>query len=135
MKPKRRQLITANEAQTAKGQHKRPCSDCPWARGALPGWLGDMTAQEWVDAAHGEASAECHTLLGADCAGLAIYRANVAKSPRDPSALRLPADRVAVFASPAEFCQHHARAALPSSSVDQWRGLPFVARDDYNDED
>lgn len=66
-----------------------------------------MTAQEWVTAAHGESTIECHTLLGAQCAGSAIYRANVCKLPRDPGTLRLPANRLEVFSSRAEFVAHH----------------------------
>jgi len=38
---------------------------------------------------------------------MAIYRANIGKLPRDRSALRLPVDRVAVFATPMEFQAHH----------------------------
>lgn len=102
-----KQLISSDEAANATHQHRRPCGDCPWARTALPGWLGTMSADEWIAAAHGEATAECHTQLGAMCAGLATYRANVCKSVRDQGALRLPADRVTVFASSTEFLSHH----------------------------
>jgi hypothetical protein len=38
---------------------------------------------------------------------MAIYRANVAKRPRDLETLRLPCDRDTVFASKAEFMDHH----------------------------
>lgn len=100
-------LVCAEDAKRAKGQHKRPCPDCPWSRDALPGWLGSMTAEQWVKHAHSDGTAECHALLGAHCAGLAIYRSNVAKKPRDPNALTLPADRERVFASPCQFVEHH----------------------------
>ena len=104
---KRGKLITADEAKPAKGQHRSPCSDCPWRRDALNGWLGDTTKEEWVQAAHGEAQIDCHTLIPAQCAGAAIYRANVCKTPRDPSYLTLPSNRDKVFASPKEFLEHH----------------------------
>ena len=104
-----RRLISSEEAIPARGQHKRPCSDCPWARKALNGWLGDLTAEEWVRAAHGEATVECHALTGVQCAGIAIYRRNVGKVPRDPDQLRLPADRLLVFSNPVEFLTHHAK--------------------------
>lgn len=107
---KRRVLISSAEAVPAKVQHKKPCSDCPWARTALNGWLGDMTSEEWIAAAHGEATVECHALTGVQCAGLAIYRANNGKVPRDPSQLRLPADCAAVFANRNEFIEHHGKA-------------------------
>lgn len=106
---KRRQLISSREAEQAKAQHRRPCDDCPFTRRSLSGWLGSLSAEEWIKIAHGEGAAECHTLLGAQCAGLAVYRANVSKLPRDPKALRLPVDRKQCFASPYEFSDHHGR--------------------------
>lgn len=107
--PKR--LVSSAEAKESKTQHRTPCSDCPWARTALPGWLGGLTAQEWVGIAHGEIKdiVPCHTVGNQQCAGLAIYRANVCKVPRDRLALRLPANRKTVFSNPPEFTAHHAK--------------------------
>lgn len=102
-----RKFIASDEAKPATRQHKRPCSDCPWRRDALPGWLGSMSPQEWLAVAHGEGTAECHVHLGVQCAGFAIYRTNVCKSPRNPEALRLPEDPEVCFASPHEFLEHH----------------------------
>lgn len=93
-----------------------PCSDCPWQRDALPGWLGQKTADEFIQDAHGEFLIDCHTLRrpgsvpGHDhwqCAGSAIYRGNVAKSPRRRDLLVLPADRERVFGGPKEFLDYH----------------------------
>lgn len=104
----RRKLITSDEATASKGQHKRPCSDCPWARESLPGWLGGSTPELWLRAVHSDTHINCHAQTGpAQCAGSAIYRANVGKLPRDPSILRLKPDREAVFATPMEFQAHH----------------------------
>lgn len=105
--PKGRRLVTVDEATPAKGQHTKPCSDCPFARTALPGWIAGSTAEEWIRMAHSETQFECHTLLGAQCAGSAIYRANVCKKPRDGEILALPADRKIVFSTPIEFLNHH----------------------------
>jgi hypothetical protein len=105
----RRKLITYDEARPAKEQHKKPCSDCPFARDALPGWLGSHTIEEWVLMVHGENYIECHTLTGAQCAGAAIYRKNVAKLPIDKRILLLPTDHQRVFSSPREFVDHHSR--------------------------
>jgi hypothetical protein len=58
-------------------------------------------------AAHGEVIYPCHAKIGPQCAGMAIYRANVCKVPRTDFALRLPSDRIAVFASIKEFTDHH----------------------------
>lgn len=104
---RRRQLITIDEAVPAKRQHKKPCSDCPWARTSLKGWLGGQTPQAWLAEAHGDNPIPCHTRKGAQCAGAAIYRRNVYKNPRDPEALRLESDRERVFASRQEFLDHH----------------------------
>lgn len=103
----KRKLIVA--VGVGKVQHQRPCSDCPWQRDALPGWLGSGTPAEWVDTAHGECRVECHVILGMQCAGMAIYRANVVKKPRDPAILTLPKDKQRVFATPTEFLDHHER--------------------------
>lgn len=126
------QLLSADDAEPAEVQHTKPCSDCPWARKALPGWLGSHSADEWLAAAHGEARIDCHTLLGAQCAGGAIYRANMAKRPRDGSLLVLTADRERVFASPAEFTAHHASkipapAPTPARHPDHPLVLPGTA--------
>lgn len=113
----RGKLITSDRAQPVAKQITKPCSDCPFARASLRGWLGPLDADAWVRLAHGEGYSECHTTFirdngedrPADCAGLAIYRANVVKVPRDPEALILPSDKTLVFASPAEFLAHHKR--------------------------
>ncbi len=108
----RRQLLTTEDAVLAKGQHTKPCSDCPWARTALRGWLGGtgpVTEQidDWLKEAHGDADIPCHVLTGAQCAGAAIYRTNVCKRHVAPGVLLLPADREKVFATPMEFRAHH----------------------------
>jgi len=101
-----RQLITSDEAVEAKCQHTTPCSDCPWSRKALNGWLGGASIDDWIFTAHGDHEMPCHTINGAHCAGAAIYRANVAKSPRFDQ-FRLPRDTDSVFATPMQFRDHH----------------------------
>ena len=78
------------------------------ARRSLPGWLGGSSAAEYARLAHSDQQVDCHVLRGVQCAGMAIYRRNVAKQI-DPPGLTLPADREAVFASPIEFLAHHER--------------------------
>lgn len=97
--------LTIKRSKTTK-QHTKPCADCPWARTALRGWIGGYPVAYWLAAVHGEAEVNCHTRT-AQCAGAAIYRANVLKCPRDGKLLQLPPDRETVFATPAEFTQHH----------------------------
>jgi len=45
---KRKQLISSDEAKESKCQHKSPCSDCPWSRKSLKGWLGSLDINEWL---------------------------------------------------------------------------------------
>lgn len=104
--PKR--VVTSDQARVDTKQHTKPCGDCPWARASVNGWLGNMTAEQWVHAAHGDGQIDCHTVIGPQCAGAAIYRRNVCKRV-DPGILELPADRELVFARQTEFIEHHAQ--------------------------
>ena len=103
----KRRMMTAEDAKPCAKQHNRPCGDCPFRKDSIPGWLGSLSADQWVKDLHGETRIDCHTKIGPQCAGAAIYRSNVAKSPRDKSLLVLPADRTRVFSSPVEFREHH----------------------------
>jgi hypothetical protein len=105
----RRKLICAAEAKPSKVQHRTPCSDCPFRRDAIPGWLGGKTPMEFVMQAHGEVIYPCHAKIGPQCAGMAIYRANVCKVPRDGRALSLPPNTRTVFAGIREFVAYHSR--------------------------
>lgn len=109
MKKKRLQLITSDEAVENKGiQHEKPCSDCPWARTALNGWLGPYTLDEWLAIAHfGNLRVDCHTIKATECAGFAIYQANNAILPRDRTLLALEPDEKLVFSNADEFRAHH----------------------------
>lgn len=125
-----RQLISSDDSVPATEQHKAACSDCPWARTALPGWLGALSADDWLKEAHGEADIECHVLTGVQCAGAAIYRANIGKLPRDAALLRLPADKAKVFATPSEFLAHHARNVTAYVAEDEmWVTCPECGHD------
>lgn len=115
---KRRMLVTGHEAtRGAKKQHMKPCGDCPWRRDALPGWLGNLTADDWLRAAHGESRIDCHTIAKMQCAGAAIYRRNVCKRMHDPKLLVLDADRERVFSNPMEFKEYHGKG--PSLIIDE----------------
>jgi hypothetical protein len=95
-----------DEAPRAKVQHREPCHDCPMRRNALNGWLGGSTPEQYAQLCHSNAIVDCHAIRGAQCAGVAIYRANVYKRC-DPPNLVLPADRDGVFETPMEFVEHH----------------------------
>lgn len=95
-----------------------PCSECPWRRNSLPGWLGPHTAEEWAQGVHGDQEIACHLTIPEDaddepedvsmmtaCSGAAIHRANICKSPRNVP-YKLPADTRTVFGY-GEFLEHH----------------------------
>lgn len=102
-------MTTEEEAVECATQPDKPCHDCPWRRESIPGWLGAGDPDDWIGLAHSDAPIPCHALKGPQCAGAAIYRANILKLPRDPRVLRLNKDTEKVFAAPAEFLKHHTR--------------------------
>ena len=99
-------MTSADEAIVTNVQHTKPCHDCPWRRKSIAGWLGGFSAWTWIRAAHGDEQIKCHALEGPQCVGAATYRANVAKLPRGEH-IKCSADRKQVFATPAEFMEHH----------------------------
>ena len=111
MKRKRLKLISSDEATPAGKQIRKPCTDCPFARDAVKGWLGGNTVEEWIEMVHGETFIPCHVHPDVQCAGAAIYRNNVCKDPRDKTLLVLPRDKKRVFARPTEFLEHHVATA------------------------
>ena len=109
---KRRRLVTSDEATLAPKQLVKPCSDCPFSRDSAGAWLGSLGVEEWLEVAHGEVRVPCHVHSNVECAGIAVYRANVCKMPRDQTILKLPPDHESVFSSKAEFATHHSKASL-----------------------
>ena len=102
----RRKLVSSSEKEPCwGGQHTSPCGDCPWRRDSLPGWLGGSTAEQWHQTGHSDGVVLCHTIENAQCAGIAIYRANVVKRV-DPPNLKLPKNLELVFGY-GEFIKHH----------------------------
>ena len=103
----------------------RPCPACPFRRVSAPGWLGPWNPADVVPHIR-HAPFPCHRTIPSDncpldhpklqsCAGAAIMLSNMLTLSRDPDAARhqqtlrnLPStDSSAVFASEAEFLQHH----------------------------
>lgn len=100
-----RKLIASGQMPPATKQLTKPCSDCPLRRDSLPGWLGGYTPEEYRALCHSDHIVDCHVHAGSRCAGLAIYRTNVAKW--QPPEHKLPPDTEAVFSTPMEFLDHH----------------------------
>ena len=104
-------MIHAGALRQTKKQHTAPCHDCPWRRAALPGWLGANTAEEWLEFAHNVTVIPCHT-KDKQCAGAAIFRTNVLKTPRTNAIMMLPKNKITVFSTNEEFRQHHSKGFL-----------------------
>jgi hypothetical protein len=108
-------------------QHIRPCKDCPWRRVAAPGWLGAVqTPESWVATAKSDDPVPCHTGSG-QCAGIAIFRANIYKLPRFKEVLRLPPNKDLVFGNGEEFIKYHRKFGFTSAKLDKgggklWKG-------------
>lgn len=101
---------------------RHPCSECPFRRTSLRGWLGsrDVTPVDYVLTALSDHDIGCHLSPGyptgdlamiRSCAGLAIFRRNVCKQPRGGTARNAVAivqpDCTTVFKLPQEFIDHH----------------------------
>lgn len=97
---------------------KKPCDQCPWRREAMPGFLGPHGAKEWAEMAHDDIPIMCHKTLRhgqhdfddpeiRQCRGAAIFRANIHKRPRNPTAETGPRDTKTVFSWDNEFIDHH----------------------------
>lgn len=104
-----RRLIADDQRLPTSTQHKHPCADCPWSRKALKGYTGSLTPEDWIRMVHGEDYIDCHCTTNQQCAGAAIFRANVHKLTRHPLLLRLKPNTKIVFASNEEFLKHHER--------------------------
>jgi hypothetical protein len=108
----------------------KPCSDCPFRRKSMPGWLGAGSPESFIQCINTDDILPCHQTIdyedrnwkekwaaqttGNVCAGALIMMANMCKHPRDPAFPSMPRDRETVFATPLEFVRHH-REALAQS--------------------
>lgn len=104
---------------------QKPCKDCPFSREVKPGALGGSPVNTYIGQAYGPFVIPCHkhcdftdpdwkqkTIDTPQCAGVAIFRANIGVSPYLPAMIHtLAPNHDAVFSSPAEFMAHH--MALP----------------------
>ena len=102
---------------------RKPCAECPFSRAIAPGGTGGADASVYVGQAAGPFFLPCHMdpkyeenkrspeLL--QCAGAAIFRANIGVDYRLPPALlHLSQDHKFVFSTPAELIAHHREISL-----------------------
>lgn len=124
-------------------EQTRPCSQCPFRRKSLPGWLGAASPEGFIDSALSDELMPCHKtvdyespdwqeeMMGEDssvqhCAGTRIMYRNLQKRSRNWIFLTLEhAACVAsvepsaeVFATREEFLSHH-KSSPPSGGSDR----------------
>lgn len=101
---------------------KQPCRECPYRRESLPGYLGEASPEQFMATTMEDHQMPCHLTVDYDredweegldeaeqCAGAAIFFANLCKLSRDRDRMKLPADREQVFSNPQQFLEHHKR--------------------------
>lgn len=71
---------------------KEPCSDCPWRKNALPGWLGNHDVDYFHDVFEQDFPYPCHQTMGKPnehiCTGLVFTRVNSCKISKYPGPLK-----------------------------------------------
>lgn len=101
----------------------KPCKECPFSRSCEPGALGGSSWQTYVGQIVGPFLLNCHaakdydklkdSLEGVQCAGAAIFRANVCVSYFLPDALlKSEPDSDLVFEYFSEFVAHHEQISV-----------------------
>jgi len=114
---------------------KQPCSDCPFRRKAMPGWLGAGSPESFVDCMNRDEPLPCHQTIdyddpdwlakwsaqenGSMCAGALVFMANKLQRPKAPGFPTLPPDKTNVFANTIEFVRHHREAGTHSWDDDE----------------
>lgn len=116
--------------QTYRPPTKQPCSDCPFRRKAMPGWLGAGSPESFLDCMQRDEPLPCHQTIdyddprwlekwsaqedGSICAGALIFMANKMQRPRSREFPTMPSDKDAVFSNSLEFVRHHREASVHS---------------------
>ena len=109
---------------------KQPCSDCPFRRAAMPGWLGAGSPESFIDCMNRDEPLPCHQTIdyddpdwlekwsaqesGSMCACALIFMANKMQRPRTRGFPTLPPDKTAVFSNTVEFVRYHREAGTHS---------------------
>ncbi len=118
----------------SKRDPKVPCKECAFRRDIEPGALGGSAPEVYIGQAYAPFAIPCHCHCNFDdpewkakagpgetpqCAGVAIFRANIGAIGHLPAVLTaLDADETTVFANPVEFLAHHKQISL-REAVDQ----------------
>ena len=106
---------------------RKPCKECPFSKTIEPGRTGNSSPTILIGQAYGPFFLPCHMdpaytrdrrstdLL--QCAGAAVFRANVGVAEKMPEALlQLPASHDA-FETPEELIAHHAKVTVEVANM------------------
>lgn len=99
---------------------KKPCSECPFVKGAARGWLGPWSAEGLVRTVLSEYPFSCHQTVREDgqapeetqhCVGSLALMRRSGKLPRDPELTRrmreVPPEILATVMDARQFVAHH----------------------------
>src|SRR5271154_2443844 len=103
---------------------KKPCSQCPFRRKSMPGWLGNSSPEGFIDCIQRDEPLPCHQTIDYDdprwlskwieqqgagkmCAGALVFMANKVQRPHDREFPTMPKDPANVFSNSVEFVRHH----------------------------
>lgn len=109
----------------------KPCSDCPFRRKSMPGWLGHSSPEGFIDCMQRDEPLPCHQTIDYDdpnwldkwvaqqdtgkmCAGALIFMANKLQRAHDRDFPTMTKDKETVFSNSVEFVRHHREAAVHS---------------------
>ncbi len=101
---------------------KKPCNECPFRRKSIPGWMGDATPEEFIEATMADAAMPCHMTVDYEdpnwpsmnqpetsyCYGALVFFRNTCKKSRDKER-PIAEPSKDVFAHRMEFLNHHLR--------------------------
>lgn len=107
-----------------------PCAACPFSKAVKPGALGGSEPETYIGQAHGPFLLPCHKACDFDdpdwkvktidtpqCAGAAIFRANIGVADKMPPAIHALPPSDAVFTSEAAFLAHHKGISLMEATA------------------
>lgn len=103
---------------------QQPCNACPYIKTVIPGATGGSDPEVYIGQGHGPFWLPCHKNCDfsnpnwkdnyqvQQCAGAAIYRANIDRSDLMPGSLHKLPKNAKVFGSPEELYAYHKQITI-----------------------
>jgi hypothetical protein len=107
---------------------QKPCKDCPYSKTVIPGALGGSDPEVYIGQGHGPFWLPCHKTCDftdpnwkkdtsvQQCAGAAIYRANIDRAFLMPISLQKLEQSDLAFGSPEELYAHHKQISIEEAT-------------------